>query len=128
MFFERVTVTETVLPFVVRKNLFSFTLPVLSSWLNEITKEEFTETLVALFSGIVDITVNSSAGATVLPPSAYSSEESLLHEAELRMINSNPASNFHGPIDIATFPASADFVQPPISRKLAESIKRCKVK
>ena len=109
MFFEIETVTETALPFVVREKLFSFTLPVLSSLLNEITKEAFTETLVALSSGMVEITIKSLAGETALPPSAYSSDESLLQEAELRMISSNPVNNFHGQFDIATLPCLSRF-------------------
>jgi hypothetical protein len=122
-----VTVTATVLPFVLRKKLFSFTLPVLSSLLKEITKEAFTETFVALSSGIVEITVNSLAGVIVLPPAPYSSDESLLQDTELRMISNNPANSFHGHIDIATFPALAFFGQNPPCRRLSETIKRCKV-
>jgi hypothetical protein len=127
MFFEREIDTETALPFVVREKLFSFTLPVLSSLLNEITKEALTETLVALSSGMVEITIKSLAGETALPPSAYSSDESLLQEGGIRIISNNPVNNFHVQFDIATFPDLADFVQPPTSRKLAETIKRCKV-
>ena len=69
------------------------------------SREAFTETLVALSSGMVEITKKSLPDEKPLPLCCISLDESLLKENELRMTSNNPVNNFNGQFDNATFPA-----------------------